>query len=374
MVGEARRDRLPLVMLGAGGGKRVRHMQSARQHLGLPPATVLEWQAWLDRPAALAALLARPCGFKVEAPGDDPAIQHRMATQGCALLGRALPDVPAFGELAVSDAWFAGFSAAMRALAAQLDEFPHVRVVNAPHEIVIMTDKLACQQHLRSHDVPIPPLFGQIEGYAHLRDLLDELGLDRVFVKARYGSSASGVIAYRRNRRGAEQATSSAHLVRGAGPTRLYNVKRLRTYTAHDEIAELIDLLASQHAYVEAWLPKPRTGGGHYDVRVVTLAGQPAHRVARVGARMMTNLHLDNQRADVDTLIGEVGRDALDAVARRAAAAFPSSHVIGLDLVLHNDKAKVLEANAFGDLLPGLLWRGHDTYAAQLRQFNRDAA
>ncbi|MES3022873.1 MAG: STM4014 family protein [Pseudomonadota bacterium] len=374
MVSEARREQLPFVILGAAGGKRVRHMQGARLRLGLPAATVLEWHAWLDRPAALAALLARPCGFKIETAGDDPAVHHRMHKLGCALLGRAAPDAPAFGELAGADAWFAGFSSSMHMLAEQLRELPDAQVVNAPHDILTMTDKLACQQHLRAHEVPIPPLFGQIGGYAQLRGLLDEHGLDRVFVKARYGSSASGVVAYRRNRRGAEQATSSTHMVRGAGPTRLYNVKRLRTYCAHDEIVELIDLLASQHAYVEAWLPKPRAGSGHYDVRVVTLAGRPAHRVARIGARMMTNLHLDNQRADVDLLIGQDGRSALDGVARRAAASFPASRIIGLDLVVHKDKAHVLEANAFGDLLPGLLWHGHDTYAAQLQEFNRHAA
>lgn len=352
-------------MLAVGAGKRVRLMQAARDALGLPAAVVLEWTAWLDRPDSLAPLLAQPCVFKIESPGDDPLLYFRLLQQGCVALGRDMPRQPEHGELSVSDAWFAGLSQAMQHLSVQLAQWPDVKVLNAPLELLRMTDKLACQQHLHARQVPIPRLLGMVDNYAHLRALLDEHALDQVFVKPRYGSSAAGVVAYRRNRRGAEQAVSTAHLVQD----RLYNVKCPRRYGARGEIAQLIDLLAGQHAYVEAWLPKPRLGDGHYDLRVVTLAGEPAHRVARVGKQVMTNLHLDNRRADAGTLLSTGGKDALEHVARLAAAAFPHSHVIGLDMVVRKSEAHVLEANAFGDLLPGLLWGGLDTYGAQLRAF-----
>lgn len=366
------RERLPFVLLAVGGGKRARLMQAARLQLGLPPAVLLEWRTWLETPALLASLLAQPCVFKIESPGDDLTLHHRLLQLGCAVLGRAAPRVPEYGELSVSDAWFAGLSQVLQRLSAQLARLPHVQVLNAPHEVLTMTDKLACQQHLDSRRVPIPRLLGAVDNYAHLRALLDEHALDQVFVKARYGSSASGVIAYRRNRRGAEQATSSAHLVQGNGGARLYNVKPVRRYDVQADIVQLVDLLAGQHAYVEAWLPKPRAGSGHYDLRVVTLSGQPAHRVARIGTRMMTNLHLDNRRADADTLLSPGGQAALEHVARLAAAAFPLSHVIGWDIVVRKSTAHVLEANAFGDLLPGLLWRGRDTYAGQLLTFHHN--
>jgi len=281
----------------------------------------------------------------------------------------AVPRPPEHGELSLSAAWFTGLSRAMNRIAATLARLPHVRVLNAPDELLLMTDKLRCQQHLQAHRVPVPRLLGPIEGDAHLRALLDEHGLDRVFVKARYGSSASGVVAYRRNRRGAEQATSSAHLVQGPDGARLYNDKRLRRYERRADIAQLVDLLAIQGAYAEAWLPKPRHGSGHYDLRVLTIGGQPAHRVARVGAAMMTNLHLDNRRADADALLDTADQAALALAARQAASAFPASHVIGLDIVARHGRAHVLEANAFGDLLPGLLYQGLDSYAAQLQAY-----
>ncbi|WP_167237159.1 STM4014 family protein [Massilia genomosp. 1] len=365
----AGRERLPLVLLGVRGDKRETLTQAARAALGLPPALVHDWCEWLQQPSLLAASLARPCVFKIDSTGDDARVHALLTRQGCDALGCAVPRLPDRGEIAVSGEWFAGLSLALGRVAAELAARPHVQVMNSPHELLLMTDKLACQRHFAGRGIPIPGLLGPIEGYAHLRAVLDEHDLQQVFLKTRYGSSASGVVAYRRNGRGAEQATSSADLVHGEGGARLYNVKRLRTYNAQADIARLIDLLARQQTYAEAWIPKPRHGDGHFDVRVVTLGGQAAHRVARVGARMMTNLHLDNQRADVASLLGEKDLAVLERTACAAAATFPQSHVIGLDLVVRKGRAHVLEANAFGDLLPKLLWQGRDTYAAQLQSF-----
>lgn len=361
--------RLPVVVLGVRGGKRETQLQAACAALGLPAAVLVDWADWLAHAALLTACLARPCVFKIDSPGGDARVHALLMAAGCAALGRSLPRPPDHGEIAVSQEWFAGFTLALHRLAAELAALPHVRVVNAPHELLLMTDKLACQRHLAAHGMPIPRLLGPIGGYAQLRALMDEHALQQVFLKTRYGSSASGVVAYRRNGRGAEQATSSASLVQGADGARLYNVKRLRSYNAQPDIAQLVDLLAGQQTYAEAWIPKPRHGNGHFDLRVLTLGGQPAHRVARVGARMMTNLHLDNQRADAASLLGEKDQAALERTARAAAAVFPHSHVIGLDMVVRKGRAHVLEANAFGDLLPKLLWQGRDSYAAQLQGF-----
>lgn len=355
-----------MLLLATQGSKRVRLMQAARAHLRLPPAQVLEWRDWLAQPARLEDALRQSGQLKIEPPGDDPAAHRLLLQAGCRLLDRPPVDAPAHGELLAMNAWFAGFSNAMQGLARQLAAMPQIRVFNAPAEICLMTDKLACQRHLAAHGVPIPALLGQVEGYEHLQSLLHEHQLDRVYLKPRYGSSASGVVAYRRNKAGRQQATTSAALHHGAGAARLFNVKRMARYETQHDIAALVDALAAQELYAEAWLNKPRCGDSHYDLRVVTVAGQPAHRVARIGAQMMTNLHLDNRRGDAAGLLNAADMAALEAASAQAARAFPHSHVTGYDLVVRHGQAHVLEANAFGDLLPGLLWQGADTYAAQL--------
>lgn len=352
-------------MLGVGGSKRSRGLQAARAALGLAPAQLVEWRDWLAQPERLSQALAEPCDFKIEPPGDDAQAHLQLLHEGCDVLGRPRCDAPERGELLATDAWFHGFAGAMARLAVLLADAPEVRVVNAPADIVAMTDKLACQHRLQAHAVPTAALLGPVDGYDALRALLDAHGLDRVFLKARYGSSAAGVVAYRRNRRGGEQATTSAALVASpGGAARLFNVKRLRCYQRPAEIRQVVDGVAAQQAYAEAWLPKPRCGAGHFDLRVLTLDGRAAHRVARIGQRTMTNLHLDSQRGDAAALLAPDEQRLLEATAEHAATAFPGSRLIGFDVVVRGASARVLEANAFGDLLPGLLWQGQDTHAA----------
>lgn len=361
-----------MLLLATKGSKRVRLLQAARAQRDLPPARVLEWRDWLAEPALLDAALNTACLFKIEPPGDDALAHRRLLHDGCRVLERAPVPAPEHGQLLAMDAWFAGFSTAMEHLSRQLATLPRARVVNAPADITLMTDKLACQRHLTQHGVPTPALLGPVHSYEHLQSLLRHHGLDRVYLKPRYGSSASGVVAYRRNRTGRQQATTSASLLRVGGETRLFNVKRIARHESAADIAALVDALAAQELYAEAWLDKPRCGDSHYDLRVVAIAGQPAHRVARLGRQMMTNLHLDNQRGDVASLLNDADMAALEAATRQAALAFPASGVAGYDLVVRRGQAHVLEANAFGDLLPGLLWQGHDTYAAQLRHLHHD--
>lgn len=354
----------PCVVLGVSSSKRTRGLQSARAGLGLAPARIVEWRDWLSTPGRLAAALTPGCRFKIEPPGDDVQAHARLMRDGAERLGRA-PRAPLqYGELCATDTWFAGFETALARLGEQLAAIEGIDVVNDPREIALMTDKWRCQQHLAAHAVPTPALLGRIGSFEEFEDVLARHAFDRVFVKARYGSSAAGVVAFRRNARGGVQATTSAHLVESLDTPRLFNDKRIRTYAKRDEIARLIDLVAAQDAYVEAWACKPRCGAGHFDVRMLALAGEPAHRVARVGRRPMTNLHLDSRRADPAALLDAAELALLEHTARRAAAAFPASKVIGFDVIVKRSAAHVLEANAFGDLLPGLLWRGQDAYAA----------
>ncbi len=352
------------VVLGVASSKRARGLQAARAGLGLPPAQFVEWQDWLASPQALQQQLLRPCRFKIEPPGDDAHAHLHLMELGNDRLGRPRGRAPAHGELLATDAWFAGFSAQLAHLDSVLAGLPHVKPLNPPADILAMTDKLLCQQRLQAHAVPTPPLLGAVSNYDHFIDLMRQHGHDRVYLKARYGSSAAGVLAYRHNGRGQAQATTSAKLVDDGGGARLFNVKRLRSYDRPAEIRQLVDSIAAQGAYAEAWIPKPRLGAGHFDLRVLSLDGRPAHRVARVGERTMTNLHLDCRRADPLELMDPAQQALLEGVVRQAARAFPDSQLIGFDLVVNRQSARVLEANAFGDLLPGLLWQGRDTYAA----------
>jgi len=134
----------------------------------------------------------------------------------------------------------------------------------------------------------------------------------------------------------------------------------------------LIDALCRHRVHVEQWLPKAGFDNRTFDLRVVVIAGRACHTVARLSRSPMTNLHLLNERGDQDAVRERVGWPAWEAAMRNfelAMECFPGSLYAGIDLLFTPGHRRhvVIEVNAFGDLLPGVLWRGQETYATELR-------
>jgi hypothetical protein len=156
------------------------------------------------------------------------------------------------------------------------------------------------------------------------------------------------------------------------------NSLRVAVYEREEQVAGLVDALAPDGLHVERWVPKAGLDGRTYDLRVVVIAGTPTHAVARTSQTPITNLHLGGQRGDLAAVRERLGdprwRQALD-VCSQAAACFPGSLMVGVDLLVEAGAHRFLvgEVNAFGDLLPGLTGlpggpaEGLDTYTAQVR-------
>ena len=120
----------------------------------------------------------------------------------------------------------------------------------------------------------------------------------------------------------------------------------------------MIDALAREGVQVEEWLPKAVLDDSVFDLRVVVVGGEARHVVVRMGQGPMTNLHLGNRRGDLSTVLSRMGDEAWRLARRtceRAASVFPGSLLLGIDLLIAPDYRRfaVLEANAFGGLLPG---------------------
>jgi hypothetical protein len=200
--------------------------------------------------------------------------------------------------------------------------------------------------------------------------------MPRVFVKLAHGSSASGVLAVETaGPLRVRAATSVEHDGRG----RLFNSLRVRRYDTEREVAAIVDALAPDGLHVERWLPKATQRGRAADLRVVVVAGRATHAVVRTSPSPMTNLHLGGARGDLGEVRAAVAAaggswsEAL-AVCERAAARFPGTLCVGVDLLPAAGwrRFAVGEVNAFGDLLPRLSGlpgsgaEGRDTYAAQV--------
>ena len=364
------------VVLGNPENRRVEGFQRALGICGLSPARVIPWQLALQTPHALFEALGPETILRIDSPGERFEVERLLIAagsevpdeSGAARIDRqgALALSVDRGRVRHSRQWYLGFRKTLREWAPRLA----CPVMSAPSDIEVMFDKRLCQARLRDAGVPVPPSLGPITGYDHLRATMRDAGLDRVFVKLAHGSSASGVVAFSARR--TPLAITSLERVEAGGCVRFYNSLRLSRHTEPRHLRDVIDFVCREGAQVEAWIPKARQKGHPIDLRVVVIAGRACHVVVRQGRSPMTNLHLGGGRGDLPALRASVGREVwgeLMRVCEEAARVFPDTLYCGADLLIGADPRQVaiLELNAFGDLLPGVLWRGCDTWTREVQ-------
>jgi hypothetical protein len=369
------------LVVGNPENRRVALFQSALCEAGEPAAEVISYLDLLTGRAAVAERLGEAAAagtvLRLESPGEHAEVERLLIARGALVTGRrdpaALrPEEFEHGRIVEPGPWYAGF----RDLLDELERSAgSVRWMNPPRDVAVLFDKPLCQRRLDAHGVPVPPVLGTVSGYDELRGLLEATGERQVFVKLPWGSSASGVVAFRLGR-DRVQAVTSVEMAATASDVRLYNSLRVRRYEREADVRTLLDALGRDGLHVERWLPKAGFDGMSFDLRIVVIAGTPRHMVMRTSRGPLTNLHLGNCRGDVDRLIRSIPPDrwhAVLATCRRAAAVFPACLYLGLDVLLTLGwrTHAILEANAFGDLLPGVLHEGRDTYAAEIRSAKR---
>ncbi|GAA2263109.1 hypothetical protein GCM10010415_28130 [Streptomyces atrovirens] len=349
-----------LAVVGNPENRRTALYTDAARAAGLPAPRVVPWERVLREGGAD---FAADETVRLDSPGENPDVD------------RLLRDVQDPTRVEGSARWYARFTEAVRGLRGG------IRLDDAG-ELAVMFDKRRCHAVLDAAGVPVPgsPTSGPdavgVTGWDDVRAVMREHRMPRLFVKLAHGSSASGVLAVEASGSGRVRATTSVELT---GDGRLFNSLTVRRYERERDIAAVVDALAPDGLHLERWLPKASQRGRAADLRVVVVAGRATHAVVRTSASPMTNLHLGGTRGDLDAVRDAVeaagGRwaDAL-AVCERAAACFPRTLCVGVDLLpaVGWRRFAVGEVNAFGDLLPRLTGlpgsgaEGLDTYAAQV--------
>jgi glutathione synthase/RimK-type ligase-like ATP-grasp enzyme len=349
----------PLAVVGNPENRRVRLFTEAVRRAGLPAPRVVPWLRVL---AEGGAAFASDEVVRLDSPGENAEVDAVLRGPG--------PQTRVGG----SARWYAGLLDAVASLRGG-------RRLDDPDELAVLFDKRRCHARLAAAGVPVPysPTSGgatAIHGWDDVRALMAGPRLRRLFVKPAHGSSASGVLAIDSAGPGRIRAVTP---VETAPDGELHNSLRPRTLRREAEVAELVNRLAPEGLHVERWWPKAAQAGRSADLRVLVVAGRATHAVVRTGGGPLTNLHLGGRRGDLEAARGAFeaaglgwGR-ALD-VFERAAACFPGTLCVGVDLLPARDWSRVAvgEVNAFGDLLPGLGGLpgsgadGLDTYGAQL--------
>lgn len=387
-----------MVILGIEGDERTAGFAAAVARAGgksvlapvLAPVRVLDYRAFIENPERLPDMFGAEGGrLRFDSPGGDCQVWRAIASFGApAMREKGLTPLDddaldAFaadpGVLTATHQHHLGFVRVLR-LARSLTP-PGVRLLNDVDAIELFYDKSACHAFMERNGFPVPRGLGPVWSFGELLDAMRGARVGRAFVKERHGSGAAGLAAVAVSPHGVK-AWSSAELVRDGRGERLYNTKRVREYNGA-EAAELIDALClldgSPGAHAEQWIPKAAVDGHVCDLRVLVIAGEPAHTVLRMSRGPITNLDLRNRRENADLLREKLAPGVWEALmddCRRFAALFPQALQVSLDaaIAINLRRHVFFEANAFGDLLRRVSWNGLDPYGAQVAALERQGA
>ncbi|MGE0324848.1 MAG: STM4014 family protein [Polyangiaceae bacterium] len=360
-----RRVALQFGLVANPENRRAAFFRAALERSGLPPAVEVSWEQVLADASNLERLAS--CErIRVDSFGENPRVHDALIA-----LGGAPGVCLEHGELAYLEEAHIGWLALLARLQ-QLGVDDQVWL-SQPSHVATMFDKWQTHVLWAAAGLPRPACQLLPRTFEELTSVLPAKG--RWFLKPLHGSSASGVCALRKAN-GRMQLTAPIELVREDGQVKLFNSLRIRSFGREDDIQAILGALLPSGMIEEDWLPKARLGDLELDLRVVVVAGEARHVVVRQSRHPMTNLHLGNQRGELSDFVAAFGEAALQScldLAEAALACFPSTLYAGVDVLFGRDRQpRLLEINAFGDLLPGVLHRGEDTATAIVRAALRE--
>ncbi|WP_434345070.1 STM4014 family protein [Myxococcus virescens] len=367
----------PFILVGNPENRRVTLFQEALARQGLPPAHVVPWRELLASPGLLADLPDSEAFVRIDSTGENWDVEKALLKrgyedavgQGCSVLTPEQVDrLPMDrGRILSPRQHHLGFLRVLAELESIFAAHSRWHILQKPSAIADLFDKRITSRRYAALGVPVPEPLGGVTDVKSLRERMREEDCREVFVKVSCGSSASCLAIYRRGR-SADTLTTTIEVAK----TGWYNSLKVRRIEAPEQVDEILTYLLGEGSQVERSIPKARLGGDYFDCRVLMVRGEPAFTVVRQSMRPITNLHLGGWRGDLGDFHAAVPRNELaDAMesCRTVARSHDCLHV-GIDLMYEEHFAghRVLEANAFGDLLPNLRRDGLTVYEWEIQE------
>jgi glutathione synthase/RimK-type ligase-like ATP-grasp enzyme len=362
-----------VILVGNPENRRVAMFQGALLAQGHPAARVVAWTELVE-PGAPARLLRGEPLIRIDSPGENDEVDRALLRRGeSAARVEGVPAISAaelaampteLGKIVHPRQHHLGFLAVLAEIEAAT---AGARVLPPASAIRELFDKLSASERWRALGIPMAEALPVVRTPDEVRGAMRARGWITVFVKLTSGSSASCVAMFTSHDASEHVLTT----VEDTGRAR-FNTRKLQRLSSRAQIDRVLGFILGEGAIVERAIPKAKVGGAWFDLRVLAIDGEAAFVVMRTSPHPITNLHLGGLRGDVEALRRRIAPAAWDAAmasaiaVQRATGAFQ----VGVDLMFEPDLVhhRVLEGNAFGDLLPNLERDGLDVYGWQIRR------
>ncbi len=364
-----------IIIIGNPENRRVKLFQKALFQKGYSSAQVLSYESYLQK-KDLSNILTKNSIIRIESPGENFQVTKKIIKLGAKTAGeqnqkkiKALTED--YGKIQYPKYWFLGYQKLLKKIKLEINQFkknyPNAEIsfMNDPQEIITMFDKKACHDLCKNSEIQVPKSLKKVESYLEFKEAIYQKKMKRVFIKLNTSSSASGIVAYETNGK-QEQIKTTIEVIKRGKNIFYYNSLKVRKYTDPKLIENLLNWLINEEVHIEQWIPKYKIEDQVLDVRVMVINKKVMQKVVRLSKKPFTNLHLNNKRG-LQSLLSQKIWQKIKNCAEKTMKLFPHSLYAGLDiLIARNEKIYLLEVNAFGDLLPGILYNGMSTYEAEI--------
>ncbi|MGC4116946.1 MAG: STM4014 family protein [Myxococcales bacterium] len=365
------------IVIGNPENRRVGLFQAALAAQGQPAAEVVSWLDVARHFEKLEALSPEPAVVRIDSAGEDFEVDRELLKAGHedALQSGATTIEPAKIDALTYDRGLIlcprqqhfGFLKMLGRLEALFARRPAWKVLSPPKCIATLFDKRETSRLYQSLGVPVPPRLEPVASLEDLNQRMDEADCRSAFIKMSASSSASCLAIYLRRPRGDFLMTTIE-----ATRTGWYNSLKVRRIDHPRLLSEVVGFLLREGSQIEEEVPKARLDGAFFDCRVVVVAGEPAFLVVRQNKHPITNLHLLGWRGERASLDRDVPPE-LFAAAMQSCKTVWKAHGclhVGVDVMFEHGYTghRVIEANAFGDLLPNLTRDGLSVYEWEIRE------
>lgn len=354
------------LLIGDAAGRRVNSFVDCLRNLNIDSYKVITWQEFLGGNCDFVQTLKQNTILRIEPPEKDIEIYREILKLGKVDGGLTMGEIEELDfsryPVVAPRQWYDGFKTLLSSIAEATENNSHKNILcmQHPKEAMRMMDKEKTYDDLAAkvneYSFCLPPKIETPASYQALRESYGQKVL-RCFIKLRYGSGGTGVLAYRNNPRiGQEDLWTSLNFEIRQGKKLFYSSNKVNYVTDKTKIEELIDWVLQNGAHIEEWIPKASFQGKGFDTRVLVIDKKAKYLLTRLSKSPITNLHLGNKRMNSADILSEEQMRVISKAAVDVMKVFPHSLYAGIDIVCSPGyKPYVIDVNPFGDLFHNLL-------------------
>ena len=246
-----------------------------------------------------------------------------------------------------------------------LNNYNNIKFLNSPDNIMLCMDKYRCKKNI-DMDLCTYMYDKFFKNADELFLYLTENKINAIFIKPRYGSGATGIIALKWNY---VQQKAIAYTTVYNHKNHFYNTKNINRIYDIDIIKNIINFVLNMGSIIEKWIPKKRYKNLYYDIRAVIVNKKLISLIPRASNSPITNLHINNMALD-DSIISNF--DDIEIFCNKIMDYFPNMIYAGIDiLITENNKLFLIEINAQGDAIYKDFYDNNSIYKEQINIMRR---